>query len=136
MVAGGRDGVGIIRELGMDMYMLRNLKWIISKVLLYSTGNSAQYYVAAWMGGGFGGEWTHGQVFPRGSVVKPANGGDLQETRVRSLGQEDPLEEEMATHSSILAWRIPRTEESGGLQFMDCKELDMTKCLTTTRFLL
>ena len=40
------------------------------------------------------------------------------ETRVRSLGQEDPLEKEMATHSSILAWRIPWTEEPGGLQSM------------------
>ena len=39
----------------------------------------------------------------------------MQETGVRSLGQEDPLEEEMATHSSILAWEIPWTEESGGL---------------------
>ena len=39
-----------------------------------------------------------------------------QEMRVRSLGQEDPLEEEMATHSSILAWRLPWTEEPGGLQ--------------------
>ena len=38
----------------------------------------------------------------------------MRETRVRSLGQEDPLEKEMATHSSILAWRIPRTEEPGG----------------------
>ena len=38
------------------------------------------------------------------------------ETRVRSLGREDPLEKEMATHSSILAWRIPWTEEPGGLQ--------------------
>ena len=37
--------------------------------------------------------------------------------QVRSLGQEDPLEEGMATHSSILAWRIPWTEELGGLQF-------------------
>ena len=42
----------------------------------------------------------------------------MQETRVQSLGQEDPLEESMATHSSILAWRIPRTKEPGGLQFM------------------
>ena len=42
----------------------------------------------------------------------------LQETQVQSLGQEDPLEEEMATHSSILAWRIPWTEEPGGLQSM------------------
>ena len=40
----------------------------------------------------------------------------VQETWVRSLGQEDPLEKEMATHSSILAWRIPWTEESMGLQ--------------------
>ena len=41
-----------------------------------------------------------------------------QETWVRSLGREDPLEKEMATHSSILAWRIPWTEEPGGLQSM------------------
>ena len=40
----------------------------------------------------------------------------MQETGVRSLGQEDPLEKEMATHTSILAWRIPWTEEPGGLQ--------------------
>ena len=41
----------------------------------------------------------------------------VQETGVRSLGWEDPLEEGMATHSSTLAWRIPWTEEPGGLQF-------------------
>ena len=48
----------------------------------------------------------------------------MQETRVQSLGREDPLEKEMATHSSILAWRIPRTEEPGGLQSMVLQELD------------
>ena len=42
----------------------------------------------------------------------------MQETLVRSLGGEDPLEKEMATHSSILAWEIPWTEEPGGLQSM------------------
>ena len=42
----------------------------------------------------------------------------VQETQVQSLGWEDPLEKEMATHSSILAWKIPWTEEPGGLQFM------------------
>ena len=42
----------------------------------------------------------------------------MQETRVQSLGQEDPLEKGMATHSSTLAWRIPWTEEPGGLQSM------------------
>ena len=42
----------------------------------------------------------------------------MQETRVQFLGQEDPLAKGMATHSNILVWRIPRTEEPGGLQFM------------------
>ena len=42
----------------------------------------------------------------------------MQETRVRSLGQEDPLEKEMATHSSTLAWKIPWMEEPGRLQSM------------------
>ena len=41
---------------------------------------------------------------------------EIQETQVRSLGREDPLEKGMATHFSILAWRIPWTEEPGGLQ--------------------
>ena len=52
--------------------------------------------------------------FPCGSAVK--NPLAIQETRVRSLGREDPLEEGIATHSSILAWRIPWTEEPGSLQ--------------------
>ena len=47
----------------MDMYTLLYLKWITSKDLLYSTGNVAQYYVAAWMGGEFGGEWIHVYVW-------------------------------------------------------------------------
>ena len=46
---------------------------------------------------------------------------------VRSLGGEDPLEKEMATHSSILAWKIPWTEESGGLQSVGPKESDTTE---------
>ena len=55
--------------------------------------------------------------FPRASAVKnPPAVQDLEETRVQSLGPEDLLEEVMATHSSILAWRIPWTEETGGLQ--------------------
>ena len=47
----------------------------------------------------------------------------MQETQVRSLGQEDPLEKGMATHSSILAWRIPLTEEPGGLQPMESQRV-------------
>ena len=55
-------------------------------------------------------------------VVKdPPAMQEIQEVWVRSLGQEDPLEEEMATHSSVLAWRIPWTEEPGGLQSMGSK---------------
>ena len=49
------------------------------------------------------------------------------ETWVQSLGQEDPLEKEMATHSSILAWRIPWMEEPGGLQSKGLQRVDMTK---------
>ena len=51
----------------------------------------------------------------------------MQEVRVRPLGQEDPLEKEMATHSSILAWETPWTEELGGATDHGvAKELDMT----------
>ena len=49
----------------------------------------------------------------------------MQETWVQFLGQEDPLEKEMASHC-IFAWRIPQTEEPGGLQFMGSQELDTT----------
>ena len=52
--------------------------------------------------------------FPRGLVVK--NLPEMQETQIWSLGQEDALEKKMATHSSILAWEIPWTEETGRLQ--------------------
>ena len=53
----------------------------------------------------------------------------MWETWVQSLHQEDPLEKEMATHSSILAWRIPWMKELGGLQSMGRKESDMTERL-------
>ena len=58
-------------------------------------------------------------VYPDGSEVKnlPAM-QEMQDTQVQSLGQEDPLEKEMTTHSSILAWSIPWTGEPGGLQTM------------------
>ena len=49
-----------------------------------------------------------------------------QETRVQPLGQEDPLEKEMATHSSNFTWEIPWTEESAGYRPWGCKESDMT----------
>ena len=60
--------------------------------------------------------------FPGGSALKnlPANAGDARDTG-SIPGQEDPLEEEMATHSSILACRVPWTEEPGGLQSMGHK---------------
>ena len=62
--------------------------------------------------------------FPSGSVVKhpPA----MWETWVQSLGQEDPLEKEMATHSNILAWEIPWTEEPGKLQFIGSQRVAAT----------
>ena len=54
----------------------------------------------------------------------------MQELWVRSLGQEDPLEKEMATHNGILAWRIPWTEDLAGYSPWGCKELDMTELWT------
>ena len=65
---------------------------------------------------------------PDASAVK--NSPAMQKTQemwVRSLGQEDPLKKRMATHPSILAWRIPWTEEPGGLQSMGCTESDTTE---------
>ena len=58
-----------------------------------------------------------GTNLPGGTVVKnPTAIQETQEMQVQSLGLENPLEEEMATHSSILAWKIPWTEKPGGLQ--------------------
>ena len=59
--------------------------------------------------------------FPGGSVVK--NPPAKQEIQIQSRGQEDPLEEEMATHSSILAWKIPWLEEPGGLLSMGLQRI-------------
>ena len=65
--------------------------------------------------------------FPSGSAVKnPSAMQELQETQVWSLDWEDPLQKGMATHSSILAWEIPWTEEPGGLQSMG-SESDTTE---------
>ena len=65
--------------------------------------------------------------FPGASRLKHLHA--IWETWVWSLGWEDPLEKEMATHFSILAWRIPWMEEPGGLQSMGSKELDTTELL-------
>ena len=76
--------------------------------------------------------------FPGGSVVKnpPANPGDMQVTLVWSLGREDFLEKEMATHSSILVWRIPWTEEPGGLQSMGLQRVGHDWAHTQSNFLM
>ena len=66
---GKRWEEGINREFKIDMYTLLCLKWIIGKILLCSTGNSAQGYVAAWMGGKFGREWIHVCVWLGSSAV-------------------------------------------------------------------
>ena len=87
------------------------------KDVLYSTGNTTPYSVMIYMGK----ESKKVKIdvyvgFPGGSVVK--NLLAQQETWVQSLGWEDLLKKEMATHSSILAWQIPWTEEPGRLQSM------------------
>ena len=76
-----------------------------------------------------------GWGFPGGVVGKESTCLPMQETqelRVPSLGQEDSLEEEMATHSSILAWRIPWSEEPGGLQSMGSQsQTQLSDCTHT-----
>ena len=67
-----------------------------------------------------------------GSVVK--NLPAMQETWIQPLGQEDPWEKEMATHSSILAWRIPWTEEPGGLLFMRSQRIRHDRVTNTFTF--
>ena len=66
-------------------------------------------------------------------VKNPPAVQEMQEMWVQSLGQENPLEKEMATHSSILVWEIPWTEEPGRLQYMGSQELDMTERLSTCK---
>ena len=65
----------------------------------------------------------YGGVPGSSAVEHPPAIQETQETQVRSLGQKDPLEKEMATHSSILVWKIPWTEEPGGLQSMESQRV-------------
>ena len=60
----------------------------------------------------------------------------MQETQIWSLGREDPLEEEMATHSSILAWEIPWTEEPGGMYSMESQSQTLLSDWTTATYIL
>ena len=81
-----------------------------------------------WLNGYKNKSWMYGSSMVAQMVKNlPA----MLETWVWSLGWEDPLEKEMATHSSILAWRIPWTEEPGGYSPCDRKELDTTDQLST-----
>ena len=64
-------------------------------------------------------------------VKNPPAMPETQETGVRSLGREDSLKEEMATHPGILAWRIPQTEEPGGLGPQSCRESDTSDRVNT-----
>ena len=67
-------------------------------------------------------------------VKNPTAVQEVQKTQVQSLGQEDPLEEDMAARSSILAWKIPWTEDLVEYSPWGCKELDITEQLSTCLF--
>ena len=122
-------------ESGVGRCRLLHLEWINKEVLTYSTGNYTQYpvisrservcivqcmcitellYSRGWHN--IVNQLYFSKGFPGGSEVKHLPKQEMQETQVQSLGWKDTLEQEMATHSSILAWRIPWTEEPGGLQ--------------------
>ena len=66
-------------------------------------------------------QWSFTTTNPGAQTVK--NPPKIQETQVQSLGWEDPLEKGMVTHSSILSWRIPQTEEPGGLQSVESQRV-------------
>ena len=68
-------------------------------------------------------------------MVKESTCQEMQETWVRSLGGEDPMGKEVATHSSILPWKIPWTDEPGRLQSMEFKESDTTEHACTHRLI-
>ena len=96
------------------------LSWSLRSVLLYYSSIPAQSACAQWL------RWErwistkHKLHLPTGSLVAQTvkRLSTMQETRVRSLGWEDPMEKEMAIHSSTIAWKIPWTEEPGRLQSM------------------
>ena len=85
------------------------LKWLSSSIQLYLTVQVELFWKISYWN-----KFCLLRSFPGGSGSKEST--SVQETQVSSLGQEDLLEEEMAIHSSILAWRIPWTEKPGGLQ--------------------
>ena len=103
--------VGRFLRLGQCAW--QSLEWLKSKVCFSKVRDNSK-------GEKMGQECLSRKGFPSRSAVKtlPA----LQEIWVLSLGREDPLDKEMVTHSSILAWRIPWTEEPGGLQSMDLQK--------------
>ena len=100
----------VLPNLGMEIASLVSPTLQVDSFPLVPPGNPMQEQLINYMPS------FHTMDFPSGSVVK--NLPAMQETWVQSLGWEDPLEQGMATHSSILAWRIPWTEEPGGLQFI------------------
>ena len=80
--------------------------------------------------------WLYGRSWASLVAQMVKNLPGMQKTWIQSLGQKDLLKKGMATHSSILAWRIPWTEEPGRLQSSGCNKLDMTEQLTLTRWLM
>ena len=117
-------------EFGVSRCKLLHTGWVTNKVLRQSTGNCIQHPVINHNGKRFKKEYMYvcvcggGGGFAGSSAVEnlPAK-QEMLETWVRPLDWEDPLEEGMATHSNILAWRIPWADESGRLQSMELQRV-------------
>ena len=105
----------------------QHAKWSLLFSILYWPWGKCWFFFSADLPK-YSGHASHSLAFPGSTVIKnpPAKEQEMQETPLPSLSREDPLEEEMATHSSILAWKIPWTEKLGGLQW-GRKESDMTE---------
>jgi len=102
-------------------YWSRIVKWSVSESLWKELGEHMYTKLAGALVG-------HNDIIAVGfsGAQSVKNLPAMQETQVWSLGQKDPLEKEMATHSSILAWEIPWTEKPGRLQSMGLQESDVT----------
>ena len=102
--------------VGSDLNTLQYIKQLNNKDLLYSTGNYTQYSIITYNGKESEKEsiCMYVCITWASLVVQTVK----RETQVRPLGREDLLEKEMASHSSILAWKIPWTGQPGGLQSM------------------
>ena len=114
------------------LYTRLCIKWITNENQLYSTGSSTQCSVVTSMGRKYQKEGIYANIELVAQMM--TNLRAMWETQDQFLGREDPLEKGMAIHSSVLAWRIPWTEEPGRLQAMECQRVGHNRATNISAF--